>query len=89
MNDIYQQDYWIDYEGSGLFCGDCVRDVPEVRREYIEFLLNNADACNTFLSESQLEEEGLIKLGNEYEYGYYGRREQPQQILNELREKIS
>lgn len=87
LDDYYNQDYWIDYEGSGIYCGDCVRHVPEIRDSYLEYLANNSDACNTFLSESQLEEAGLIKLEGDYEDGYYGRNDSPSRILNELREK--
>ena len=87
MEDYYSQDYWVDYEGSGLYCGDCVREVPEIRDAYLEFLANNVDNCNTFLSERQLEEAGLIKLEGSYESGYYGRHDNPSEIYNKLADK--
>lgn len=87
LDDYYTQDYWIDYDGSGLYCGDCVRNNEEVRSAYLDYLANNEDACNSFLSENQLEEAGLEKLEGEYEDGYYGRNDSPHQILNNLMNK--
>jgi hypothetical protein len=87
LNDYLNQDYWIDYEGGGLFCSECIKNVPEVRDAYLDYLTNNTDACNTFLSDSQLEECGLIKLDGEYEDGYFGRHDSPASVFNDLSEK--
>ena len=87
MEDLYEQDYWIDFDGSGIFCGDCVRNDSNIREAYLESISNNADSCNTFLSDSQLEEAGLIRLEGQYESGYYGRNDNPYEILNKLMDK--
>lgn len=86
-DDYTQEDYWIDYEGSGIYCKNCVKTVPEVRNSYLEYLSNNAEACNTLLSNHELEEAGLEKLEGTYEDGYYGRNDSPSKILNDLRDK--
>ena len=87
LDDYYRHDYAVINE-SGFYCSECIKNVPSVRDDYLEDLTNNDSACNEFLSESELEDAGLIKLENEqYEYGYFGRRDNPKDILDRLLRK--
>lgn len=83
----YDSDYWIDYEGAGFICGDCTRNNPEVRKAYLETLINNYDSANLLLGNEELEAAGLIKLESVYGNGYYGRNDKPKDVLEILKER--
>lgn len=88
LNDFYHQDYWFDYDGNGLYCNDCIEEVPEIRDLYLNHLINNSSACNTILTDHELLQAGLEKLDGDYESGYFGRNDRPVDILNQLLDKF-
>lgn len=75
-------DFWV---GDGfILCGDCVRNNP---REYLEYLTNNPEVANTILRDGDLSGEGYIALDDEYENGWYGKVDDPHDILDRLLEE--
>ena len=80
----YGGDYWIDYDYYGGVCGNCVRNASRATLAYIEHLTNNYEAVNSLLPTDKLKEYGFIQLEGVYEWGSYGRRESPRQILDNL-----
>ena len=75
-DDYYLEDDWV--------CADCVKEDPEY---YLEYLTNDPDRVNTILSADELSEAGLVQLEGGYSYGYYGTRDNPSEILNNLLER--
>lgn len=74
-------DFWVDYENGYVVCGDCVRNNPQ---EYLIDLTNNSDKANTILDDGDLTANGYVKLDDEYESGWYGKNDNPQDILENL-----
>lgn len=73
-------DYWV---GDGfIFCGDCVRENEDYSREYLESLENNPHAANTILLDDQIKEAGYKRIIPECEYGWYGKQDDPEAILD-------
>lgn len=74
----WTQNYWL---GDGfIICEDCVRE--EYTEGYLESLQNNPKAANTILSDSEMENAGYEKVNTDsYESGWYGRCEDPEEIL--------
>lgn len=70
------------YMGDGfILCPDCMKEEPET---YLETLINNYRNANTLLTETELEELGFEKIGEEYENGWYGRSDNPKEILDRI-----
>jgi hypothetical protein len=67
-----------------LLCGDCIRTSPD---SYLQDLINNATRANTVLNDEQLEEAGFKQITEEYEAGWYGRFDDPKQVLQHLEDK--
>ena len=74
----WTQNYWL---GDGfIICEDCVRE--EYSEDYLESLQNNPKTANTILSDSEMENAGYEKVNTDsYESGWYGRCEDPEEIL--------
>lgn len=74
----WTQNYWL---GDGfVICEDCVRE--EYAEGYLESLQNNPKTANTILSDSEMENAGYEKVNaDSYESGWYGRCEDPEEIL--------
>lgn len=68
-----------------LLCGDCIRTSPD---SYLQDLINNATRANTVLNDEQLEEAGFKQITEEYEAGWYGRFDDPKQVLSTLEDKF-
>ena len=86
-DDYTHQDYWVDYDAGCFYCADCIRNNDSIARDYLEWLTNSSERCNDFLSDSDLERLGLIKIQEGFESGYYGRNDSPARILIKLLEK--
>lgn len=80
--DNFTHDYWVSSEG-GIYCGDCIKNNEIIQSSYVDSLINNSNKCNTFLSDSQLEELGLEKVGD-YKWGYFGTNINPKPVLDKL-----
>ena len=74
----WTQNYWL---GDGfIICEDCVKE--DYAEEYLESLQNNPHTANTILSDSEMENAGYEKVNaDSYESGWYGRCEDPEEIL--------
>jgi hypothetical protein len=81
----WKADYWIDYE---LTCGDCTRENENIRDEYLHTLQNNFKTANTILSDEDLKEAGYERLEHTiYQNGWYGVRDDPEELLKEAQSK--
>ena len=69
--------YWV---GDGfILCEDCVR--KDYSDEYLESLENNPNTANTILSDDEIEKAGYKKVVADCENGWYGRRDNPEKML--------
>lgn len=70
--------YWL---GDGfIICDECVKE--DFAEEYLESMQNNPKIANTILSDSEMENAGYEKVNTDnYESGWYGRCDDPQDIL--------
>ena len=70
--------YWL---GDGfIICDECVKE--DFAEEYLESLHNNPKTANTILSDDEMENAGYEKINRDsYESGWYGRCDDPQDIL--------
>lgn len=60
-------------------CEDCVRE--DYSEEYLESLENNPNTANTILSDDEIEKVGYKKVVADCESGWYGRCDDPEEIL--------
>ena len=77
-------DYWINYEGGYIVCGDCIRKDPA---DYLSHLTNNSDVANTILGRDQLRKLGYELISEEYANGWYDRTDSPSEILDKALEE--
>lgn len=79
-------DYWIDYQNYEVTCKDCIRSNPAWAEDYIETCKNNPKMANTLLPDTLLQGMGWHKYEG-YENGWYGREDDPEQVMAELNDK--
>ena len=73
----WTQNYWL---GDGfIICEDCVKE--DYAEEYLESLQNNPHTANTILSDAEMENAGYEKVKEDCEEGWYGRCDDPEEIL--------
>lgn len=77
-------DYWLDRDNGAIYCEDCVKEDPT---EYLHELVNNPQMANTILTDDELEDIGFVRMDGDYESGWYGKEDSPEEILNNLLEK--
>ena len=79
----WKADFYVgEYE---LLCHDCVMKDKE---SYIQWILEApTDRANTILSPQDLEEIGFEKVEGDYESGWYGRQDNPSEILAKAQEE--
>lgn len=79
---FWKPDYWADYDYGEIICGDCVRGSEETKRNYLDCLTNEPKRANTILSNADLKSSGYDRLNTEdYANGWYGREDNPKEIL--------
>ena len=79
---IEQYGYTNYFCGNGfILCPDCMKEEPET---YLETLINNYRNANTLLTGEELEKLGFEQIGEEYENGWYGRSDNPKEILDKI-----
>ena len=72
-------DMWL---GDGVaYCYNCVHNDDYVRDLYLDFLTNNYDACNTILSDDELEDAGYVPVDVEDLDGTASRRREVLELL--------
>ena len=77
-------DFFADYDGGYMVCGDCVRESPE---DYLNSIINNPNNANTILDRGTLRAEGFELVEDDYENGWYDRSDSPEEILKNAREE--
>lgn len=74
--------YFFAEESCELFCGDCAKGDEEVRDIYIQSLINNHNACATFLNDDDMIELGFERVNDDsYRNDWDDRNDLPQTIL--------
>lgn len=71
-------------EDGMIYCEECVKADPQLQEDYVGTLINQPKRANTLLSEDDMIGLGFTHLEDEYENGYYGRVDDPEQILNDI-----
>ena len=68
-----------------VVCSNCVQEMPE---QYIDYLLENpVERANQFLSDDTLKKFGFINLDAQYEAGWYGRYDKPEDVYRDFKDK--
>lgn len=68
-----------------FICSNCVQEMPE---QYIDYLLENpVERANQFLSDDTLKRFGFTNLDTQYEAGWYGKFDKPEDVYSEFKDK--
>lgn len=86
------QDAYSSYKnyliGDGwIICEDCMKDNEDYLNIYINELINNPNNANTMLNSNELSDLGFEKINQcSYANGYYGQVDNPEKILDKVKE---
>jgi hypothetical protein len=67
-----------------ILCKDCI-----TLDDVISQIENNPNEANTIYSEHEIIDAGYVKIGRQYENGWYGVRDNPKEIYDRYKKKYS
>lgn len=73
--------------GDEMICLDCLHHDIGFQKSYCKNMENNPEKAISNLTDDELTGLGYEKLNGYYEYGWYGKMDNPENILKELLEK--
>ena len=73
---------YITFDDGDYMCGDCIEEHTDI---YLDWILENPiERANLFLSDDTLKKFGYQKISDEWETGYHGVSDNPEDIYNAL-----